>query len=138
MGLHSKDRFKKVEITDIAIKKVQRISYKGLTEDQNDILYRLARLVLIRSKAENNSNEFAYTIDLAATVENTVTWASVTGVAGAALKLQESTAADGTFTNVAGATFTVTGGSSSTEITNGSTKVVATADLTRGKNRCCC
>ena len=65
MELHSKDRFRKVEITDIAIKKVQRISYKGLTEDQNDILYRLARLVLIRSKAENNSNEVAYTIDLA-------------------------------------------------------------------------
>ena len=64
MELHSKDRFKKVDITDIAIKKVQRISYKGLTEEQSDILYRLARSVLQTAQIENDSNEVAITIDL--------------------------------------------------------------------------
>ena len=64
MGLHSKDRFKKVDITDIAIKKVRRIVYKGLTEEQNDMLYRLSRFVLIQAQQENDSNESAITIDL--------------------------------------------------------------------------
>ena len=64
MELHSKNRFKKVIITDIAIKKVQRISYKGLTEEQNDILYRLSRMVLIKAQQENDSNESAFTVDL--------------------------------------------------------------------------
>lgn len=64
MELHSKDRFKKVAITDVAISKVQRISYKGLTEEQNEILYRLSRMVLMVAKEENNSNEVALTIDL--------------------------------------------------------------------------
>ena len=56
--------FKKVIITDIAIKKVQRISYKGLTEEQNDMLYRLSRFVLIQAQQENDSNESAFTVDL--------------------------------------------------------------------------
>ena len=64
MELHSKDRFKKVTITDVAISKVQRIRYKDLTEEQNSALYNLARLVLLRSQMENNSDEVAYTIDL--------------------------------------------------------------------------
>ena len=64
MELHSKDRYKKVAITDVAISKVQRVSYKGLTEKQNEILYRLTRMVLMVAKEENNSNEAAMTIDL--------------------------------------------------------------------------
>ncbi|MBQ6132770.1 MAG: hypothetical protein IJI65_01300 [Lachnospiraceae bacterium] len=64
MELHSKDRFKKVDITDIAIKKVPRISYKGLTEEQNGDLQKLAQLVLLKSKLENNSNEYAATVSL--------------------------------------------------------------------------
>ena len=64
MELHSKNRFRKVAITDIAIKKVQRISYKELTEEQNEILYRLSRMVLMKAKQENDSNESAFTVDL--------------------------------------------------------------------------
>lgn len=64
MELHSKDRFKKVDITDIAIKKVQRISYKGLTEDQNALMCRLVKMTLLRALTENDSNEVAITIDL--------------------------------------------------------------------------
>ena len=64
MELHSKDRFKKVAITDVAISKVQRISYRGLTEEQNEMLYRLSRMVLMVAKEENDSNEVALTIDL--------------------------------------------------------------------------
>lgn len=64
MELHSKDRFTKIAITDVAISKVQRISYKGLTEEQNRVLYDLAQIVLLQSQLENNSNEVAYTIDL--------------------------------------------------------------------------
>ena len=64
MELHSKDRFSKVAITDIAISKIPRISYKGLTEEQNEMLYRLSRMVLIKARQENNSDESAFTIDL--------------------------------------------------------------------------
>lgn len=64
MELHSKDRFRKVDITDIAIKKVRRISYKGLTEEQNSDLQKLARLVLLKSQSENDSNEYAVTVSL--------------------------------------------------------------------------
>ena len=64
MELHSKDRFKKVPITDIAISKVPYICYKGMNDGQNDILYRLARLVLMTAQQENDSNEVALTIDL--------------------------------------------------------------------------
>ena len=51
-------------ITDIAIQKVSRVEYHGLTEDQNDFLYRIAREVLLRAMVENDSNEVAITIDL--------------------------------------------------------------------------
>ena len=39
MELHTKERFRKVTITGVAITKVQHISYLGLTEEQNKILY---------------------------------------------------------------------------------------------------
>ncbi len=64
MELHSKGRFKKIPITDIAISKVQRIAYKGLSNEQNEMLYRLSRMVLIKAQRENDSNEAAFTIDL--------------------------------------------------------------------------
>ena len=64
MELHSKDRFKKIPIMDIAISKVQRIEYKGLSNEQNEMLYRLSRMVLIKAQRENDSNEAAFTIDL--------------------------------------------------------------------------
>ena len=64
MELHSKNRFKKTAITDIAINKVQRVKYKGLTDEQNEMLYRFAKLVLLKAQQENNSNESTITIDL--------------------------------------------------------------------------
>ena len=63
-SLQSKERFKKVMITDVAITKVPRIEYKDLTKEQNDALYEIAQIVLLRSKAENNSDEVAITVDL--------------------------------------------------------------------------
>jgi len=64
MELHSKDRFKKVDITDVAIKKIPFIQYKGLTREQNEVLYDLARATLLRAKTENNSDEVAFVVDL--------------------------------------------------------------------------
>lgn len=55
----------KIRITDIAIKKVQYIEYKGLTDAQNAIMQRLAKEVLFLSQAYNDSNEVAITCDLA-------------------------------------------------------------------------
>ena len=69
-SLSSKERFRKVEITDVAIEKIPRIEYKGLSEDINDALYRLTRLVLLSSKENNDSNEVAITCSL--TMENPV------------------------------------------------------------------
>ena len=48
----------------MAIKKVQRISYNGLTDEQNEMLYRLSRMVLMKAQQENDSNESAFTVDL--------------------------------------------------------------------------
>ena len=64
MELHSKDRFKKVDITDVAIRKVPLIRYKGLADEQNIELQKLARMVLLISQQTNNSNEVALTVSL--------------------------------------------------------------------------
>lgn len=55
----------KIQITDIAIKKVRYIEYKGLTDAQNVIMQRLAKEVLFISQTYNDSNEVAITCDLA-------------------------------------------------------------------------
>ncbi len=64
MELHSKNRFKKVDITDVAISKVPFVQYKGLNNEQNRLLNRLTRMVLVKAQRENNSNESAFTLDL--------------------------------------------------------------------------
>ncbi len=61
----AKKRENKIEITDIAIKKVRYIEYKGLTDAQNAIMQRLAKEVLFLSQMCNDSNEVAITCDLA-------------------------------------------------------------------------
>ncbi|MDE5939582.1 MAG: hypothetical protein K2H37_10925 [Lachnospiraceae bacterium] len=55
----------KIEITDIAIKKVRYIEYKGLTDAQNAIMQQLVKEVLFLSQIYNDSNEVAITCDLA-------------------------------------------------------------------------
>ena len=60
--LFSKTRNKKIAITNIAIKKVPFIEYKGFTDTQNKILQDLARQVLIISKDKLHSNEVAITV----------------------------------------------------------------------------
>lgn len=62
--LSAKKRDKKVYITDIAIDKVPFIQYNGLSDRENQVLYQLARLVLLTSQTENNSNEVAVTCSL--------------------------------------------------------------------------
>lgn len=62
--LSAKKREKKVFITDIAIDKVPVIQYRGLSDMENDALYQLAKLVLLTSQTENNSNEVAITCTL--------------------------------------------------------------------------
>ena len=57
-------REKKVFITDIAIEKVPLIQYRGLSDMENHALYQLAKLVLLTSQTENNSNEVAITCTL--------------------------------------------------------------------------
>ena len=64
MELHSKNRFKKHFITDVAIGKVQRIRYKGMTDEQNESLQKLAQMVLLISQQTNDSNEVALTASL--------------------------------------------------------------------------
>lgn len=59
--LTSKNRDKKVLITDVAIEKIPRIKYREIDEKENDIIYELARQVLVLSKEENDSNEVAIT-----------------------------------------------------------------------------
>ncbi|MBR5180544.1 MAG: hypothetical protein IKW90_17350 [Lachnospiraceae bacterium] len=63
-SLFSKTRNKKIAITDIAIKKIPYIEYKGLTELQNKALYDYARQLLVVSKESNNSNEVSITVEL--------------------------------------------------------------------------
>ncbi|MCM1049987.1 MAG: hypothetical protein NC433_16345 [Clostridiales bacterium] len=62
--LSAKKREKKVFITDIAIAKVPLLQYKGLSDMENEALYQLAKLVLLTSQTENNSNEVAITCTL--------------------------------------------------------------------------
>lgn len=62
--LFAKKKDRKVFITDIAIEKVPLIQYRGLSDKENDALYQLAKLVLLTSQAENNSNEVAITCTL--------------------------------------------------------------------------
>lgn len=63
-GLQSKRRDKKVYITDIAIKKVPYIEYKGFTEEQNKRMRNLIQEVLVLSKEKKQSNEVALTCDI--------------------------------------------------------------------------
>lgn len=57
----AKDRFSKVEITEVAIEKVPYIQYKGFTDKQCKIIQALAKEVLTVSKEENNCDEIAIT-----------------------------------------------------------------------------
>lgn len=57
----SKDRGKKVMITDEAIKKVPCIKYRGVPEYQYEIIFHLAQQVLEIAQKENNSNEVTIT-----------------------------------------------------------------------------
>lgn len=59
--LQAKKRDKKIQITDVAISKVPYVKYKEISEDECDIIYELARQVLILAKEENDSNEVAIT-----------------------------------------------------------------------------
>ena len=58
----AKVRGKKYSITEMAIKKVPFIKYKGLTEEQNKNMQSLARLVLTLAKNENDSNVVAMSL----------------------------------------------------------------------------
>ncbi len=62
--LESKKRNRKVLITDRAIKKVPRIEYKEIPEDEYDNIWDLAKQVLEISQKENDSNEVAITYSL--------------------------------------------------------------------------
>ena len=56
----------KVYITDIAINKVPLVQYNGFTDNQNQLMQKLAQEVLTVSKEQNDSNEVAITCDLGA------------------------------------------------------------------------
>ena len=62
----AKKRDKKVYITDIAINKVRLVLYNGFTDNQNQLMQKLAQEVLTVSKEQNDSNEVAITCDLGA------------------------------------------------------------------------
>lgn len=62
--LFAKKRDKKIYITDVAVEKVPLIQYRGLSDKESDVLYQLAKLVLLTSQTENNSNEVAITCTL--------------------------------------------------------------------------
>lgn len=62
--LFAKKRDKKVYITDVAIEKVPLVQYRGLNDSENDVLHQLAKLVLLTSQTENDSNEVAITCAL--------------------------------------------------------------------------
>lgn len=57
----SKNRDKKIPITDVAISKVPYVEYKEIPEDEYDIIHELAKQVLTLAKEENDSNEVAIT-----------------------------------------------------------------------------
>ncbi len=60
----AKKRDHKIMITDEAIRKVPRIKYKNIPENEYDTIQELARNVLRISKNENNSNEVAITYEM--------------------------------------------------------------------------
>ena len=60
----AKKRNHKVMITDEAIKKVPKIKYREIPDNQYEALYLLAKEVLIVSKEQNDSNEVAITYRL--------------------------------------------------------------------------
>ncbi len=60
----AKKRDHKIMITDEAIRKVPRIKYKNIPENEYDIIQELAKNVLLISKNENNSNEVAITYEM--------------------------------------------------------------------------
>jgi hypothetical protein len=60
----AKKRDHKIMITDEAINKVPRIEYKEIESAQYDILWKLAREVLLISKEDNDSDEVAITYSL--------------------------------------------------------------------------
>lgn len=60
----SKKRDHKIAITDEAIRKVPRIKYKNIPENEYNTIQELARNVLLISKNENNSNEVAITYEM--------------------------------------------------------------------------
>ncbi len=57
----SRKRDHKIIITDEAIEKVPFIEYRGIPEEEYEIIHRLAKQVLQISKTENESNEVAIT-----------------------------------------------------------------------------
>jgi len=57
----SKNRDKKIPITDVAISKVPYVEYKEIPEDEYDIIHELVKQVLTLAKEENDSNEVAIT-----------------------------------------------------------------------------
>lgn len=60
----AKKRDHKIMITDEAIKKVPKIQYRNIPENEYDTIQELARTVLRISKNENNSNEVAITYSM--------------------------------------------------------------------------
>ncbi|MDE7310726.1 MAG: hypothetical protein K2N87_03740 [Eubacterium sp.] len=60
----AKKRDHKIEITEEAIRKVPRIKYKNIPENEYDTIQELARNVLLISKKENDSNEVAITYEM--------------------------------------------------------------------------
>ena len=64
MVLFSKNRGKKLPITDVAIQKIPYIEFLGKNKDENILLQKASALVLNVSKYNNNNNEVAVTLDL--------------------------------------------------------------------------
>ena len=60
----AKKRDHKIMITDEAIRKVPRIKYKNIPENEYDTIQELARNVLRISKNKINSNEVAITYEM--------------------------------------------------------------------------
>ncbi|SDB49821.1 hypothetical protein [Butyrivibrio sp. INlla16] len=59
ISLFSKNRDKKVFITDVALTKIPHIEYKSFDDDKNELMYKMAYTVLRTAKEENDSNEVA-------------------------------------------------------------------------------
>ena len=60
----AKKRDHKIMITDEAIRRVPRIKYKNIPENEYDTIQELAKNVLLISKNENDSNEVAITYEM--------------------------------------------------------------------------